>query len=51
VPQKVARCLAGRMVQDYKVKQLVNPRFGAGDPAVQNHVRQLALGCRASTQS
>lgn len=50
VPQKVARCLAGRMVQDYKVKQLVNPRFGAGDPAVQNHVRQLALGCRASTQ-
>ena len=46
VPAKLARCLAGRLVQEYPVTRLVDPRFGADDKAVQARVRQLALACR-----
>jgi hypothetical protein len=44
--EKPARCLAGRLVQEYSVSSLSDPTFGADDPAVQARVRQLAAGCR-----
>lgn len=46
VPDTVARCLAGRLVQEYSVANLSDPKFGADDPGVQARVRQLAMGCR-----
>lgn len=45
-PGDVARCLAGRLVQTYRVSQLVDPKFGADDPAVTARVQQLAASCR-----
>jgi len=46
VPETVARCLADKLVRTYSIPQLSNPKFGAGDPAVQARIRQLALACR-----
>ena len=46
VPRKMARCLAGRLVQDFPVARLLDPKFGVGDPAVQARVQQFAAACR-----
>ncbi len=46
VPKKMARCLSGRLVDSFPVARLLDPKFGAGDPAVQMRVQQLAAGCR-----
>ncbi|MEP6816491.1 MAG: hypothetical protein ABI873_13160 [Marmoricola sp.] len=45
-PENAARCVAGRLVRAFPLSQLVDPKFGADDPAVQARVRQLAVGCR-----
>jgi hypothetical protein len=45
-PKNLAGCLAGRLVQAFPLSQLVDPKFGAVDPAVQARIRQLAGGCR-----
>ncbi len=45
-PQKLARCVAGRLVREYRVSQLSDPAFGTRDLAVQTRIRQIALGCR-----
>lgn len=46
VPRKMARCVAGRLIGAYSVSKLVDPKFGAGNPAVQARIQQLAAGCR-----
>jgi hypothetical protein len=46
VPETAARCLADKLVREYTIPQLSDPKFGAGDPAVQARIRQLALSCR-----
>ena len=46
VPKKMARCLAGRLVQSFPVARLLDPKFGVGDPAVQTRVQQFAAACR-----
>jgi hypothetical protein len=43
---KVARCIAGRLVDNYSVAQLVDPTFATKDPAERAGVQRLALGCR-----
>ena len=45
-PENRARCLAGRLVREFPVSRLVDPKFGAGDPAERARVQQLAAGCR-----
>jgi hypothetical protein len=45
-PAEAASCLSGKLVDTYSVKQLTDPEFGAGDPAVQRKIQQLAAGCR-----
>jgi hypothetical protein len=45
-PEQVAHCLAGRLVEEFPVSQLNNPRFGGGDPSVTARVQQLAQACR-----
>lgn len=45
-PDDVARCMAGKMVQTYRLSQLVDPNFGHDDPAVAARIQQLLLGCR-----
>ncbi len=45
LPEKTARCLAGRLVQTYPAAKLVDPKFGAGDRAVQAQIRRLAARC------
>ena len=32
VPKRMARCVAGGLVETYPVSQLVDPKFGANDP-------------------
>jgi hypothetical protein len=46
VPKKMARCLADRLVYEFPVAKLVDPKFGAGDPAVAARISQLAAACR-----
>lgn len=46
VPEKAARCLADKLVREYSIPQLSNPKFGADDPVVQGRIRQLAASCR-----
>ena len=46
VPKRMARCVAGGLVQTYPVSQLVDPKFGANDPAVQAKLGELAADCR-----
>ncbi len=46
VPTKAAGCLAGKLAQEYPVSKLSDPKFGEGDPAVAQRVRQLAISCR-----
>jgi hypothetical protein len=46
VPKKMARCVAAALVQTYPVSKLVDPKFGANDPAVQAQLGQLAAACR-----
>ena len=46
VPKKMARCLADRLVYAFPVAKLVDPKFGAGDPAVQARIQQFAAACR-----
>ena len=41
-----ARCLAGRLVREFRVSQLTDPAFGTRDPAVQARIRGLGAGCR-----
>lgn len=45
---KVAHCLAERLVDEYPVSKLNDPKFGADDPSVKARVQQLALGCRSA---
>ena len=46
VPKRMARCVAGGLVETYPVSQLVDPKFGANDPAVQARIGALAADCR-----
>jgi len=46
VPKKMARCLADKLVYAFPVANLVDPKFGAGDPAVQARIQQFAAACR-----
>jgi hypothetical protein len=46
VPLGPARCIAGRLVDDYPVSELRDPSFGVDDPAIQADIRQIALDCR-----
>jgi hypothetical protein len=46
VPKKVARCVAGRLVETFPVARLVDPKFGVNDPAVKARVALLAAACR-----
>lgn len=46
VPEKMSRCLADKLVREYSIPQLSDPKFGATDPAVQARIRQLAAACR-----
>jgi hypothetical protein len=46
VPAAAAHCIAGRLIQDYPVSDLVDPSFGANDPTVQAHIQQIAVECR-----
>ncbi len=46
VPKRMARCVAGGLVETYPVSQLVDPKFGANDPAVQAKIGALAADCR-----
>ncbi len=46
VPKRMARCVAGGLVKTYPVAQLVDPKFGANDPAVQAKIGALAADCR-----
>jgi hypothetical protein len=46
VPAGAAHCIAGRLIQDYPVSDLVDPSFGASDPTVQAHIQQIAVECR-----
>ena len=46
VPPKMSRCIAGRLIQEYPVRRLADPKFGSGDSAVRDRVRQFALACR-----
>ncbi len=45
-PAAVSRCLAGRLVDAFPVAKLVDPKFGAGDPAVAARVGRVAAACR-----
>lgn len=42
----VAACVADRLVRIYPTTSLLDPTFGADDPAVQARVRTVAEGCR-----
>ena len=44
--EEPARCLAGKLVREYPVSSLTDPKFGADDASVQARVRQLATACR-----
>ena len=46
VPANTADCVAGRLVLAFPMSQLVDPKFGASDPAVQAKIRRLAASCR-----
>ncbi len=46
LPGSTADCMADRMVQAFSVTSLVDPSFGADDPAVAADVQQIALACR-----
>ncbi len=45
-PAELSGCVAGKVVREYSVAQLTDPRFGANDSAVQSRIAQLALACR-----
>jgi hypothetical protein len=45
LPAITARCMAGRIAQAFPLSQLVNPTFGANNPAIQARFRELAAGC------
>jgi hypothetical protein len=42
---EIARCFANAMVEEYSVKQLTDPTFGAGS-AVTKRIQEIALACR-----
>ncbi len=46
VPPLAARCMAGRLVEDYPVSDLTDSSFGADDPTIQAHIQQIAADCR-----
>ncbi len=41
-----ARCFGDALVRTFSVEQLNDPEYGADDPAVQETIQELALGCR-----
>ena len=46
LPDSTADCMADRMVQAFSVTSLVDPSFGANDPAIAASLQQIALACR-----
>jgi len=46
LPDSTADCMADRMVQAFSVASLVDPSFGADDPATAADLQQIALACR-----
>lgn len=46
VPKRMARCVAGGLVETYPVSQLVDPKLGANDPAVQAKIGALTADRR-----
>jgi hypothetical protein len=46
LPTDLSRCMAAGMVRSFPISQLVDPTFGADDPAVQARVRKIAAGCK-----
>lgn len=45
VPADTAQCMAGRLANAFPLSKLVDPTFGANDPAIQARVRQVTAGC------
>jgi len=45
-PAEVASCVAGKIIREYSIAQLTNPRFGANDSSVTDRIQQFALACR-----
>jgi hypothetical protein len=46
VPPVASHCIADGLFASYPFSELVKPTFGANDPTVQAHIRDLAIGCR-----
>lgn len=44
-PEALANCVAGRVIREYSVARLTDPKFGSRGTAVQNRIRQFALAC------
>ncbi len=45
-PPKLAGCVAGKIIREYSVTQLTDPKFGANDADVTRKIQQFALACR-----
>jgi len=45
-PARLGRCVAGKLVTQYPVANLADPRFGVDDPTVKARVQQDAAACR-----
>ncbi|MEJ7634818.1 hypothetical protein [Aeromicrobium sp.] len=45
-PAPVARCFARRMIEEYSVADLTDPRFGADDPEFAKRIQGFAADCR-----
>lgn len=44
----VARCFADRLIKEFSIADLSNPKFGADDPEVVRQVQGYAAECRAA---
>jgi hypothetical protein len=46
MPASTARCMAGRMVDTWTVRELDSPTFASDDATNQTRLQQMALACR-----
>ena len=43
---KVARCFSNRIIAEFSIDDLSDPKFGANDPSVGNRIQGIAADCR-----